>query len=48
MNSPDRAALVAETESFVRQEMANDSTGHDWWHAVRVRAMTVRLVAESP
>jgi uncharacterized protein len=39
------AELVRRTESYVRAEMAADSSGHDWWHAVRVRALACRIAA---
>lgn len=29
--------MISETENFVREKMAGDSTGHDWWHVDRVR-----------
>lgn len=30
---------IARTSEFVRVELAGESTGHDWWHAERVRAL---------
>lgn len=35
--------IVERTERFVRTELQNDSSGHDWWHVYRVRAMAVDL-----
>src|SRR5260221_2924073 len=31
--------LLAAAESFARAELARDSSGHDWWHIARVRAL---------
>lgn len=28
--------LIKKTEQFVKQRLSAESTGHDWWHAVRV------------
>ena len=36
MESP-LTRIVAETANMVRSRMANDATGHDWWHVERVR-----------
>lgn len=33
----DKAALIAQTETFVKERLAQDSSGHDWWHIHRVR-----------
>ncbi len=30
-------SLTRTTEEFVQQRLAGESTGHDWWHAERVR-----------
>jgi len=46
MTSPDpftHDGLVARTEEYVRERMAGDSTGHDFWHALRVCNMALRL-----
>lgn len=37
------AAVLAETERFVRVRLGEEPTGHDWWHADRVRATAVRI-----
>jgi uncharacterized protein len=34
---------VAETERLVRGRLCDEVTGHDWWHADRVRATAVRI-----
>lgn len=43
-------AVAPETmraaESWVKAEMAADSSGHDWWHVVRVRATALALAQE--
>lgn len=38
--------LVARTEAYVRDAMAADASGHDWWHAARVRATATGIAAE--
>jgi len=32
-----RRNVIARTEDFVREELGAEPTGHDWWHADRVR-----------
>jgi uncharacterized protein len=32
-----RRIVVARTEEFVRGKLGDEPTGHDWWHADRVR-----------
>jgi len=39
----DRADLVRETETFVRECQKNESSGHDWHHTDRVRRMALRI-----
>jgi uncharacterized protein len=31
--------LLAAAESYARAELVGDSSGHDWWHIARVRAL---------
>lgn len=33
----DHDTVITETESFVKARLLGEGTGHDWWHAVRVR-----------
>lgn len=35
--------LIAATVEYVRQTLAGDSSGHDWWHIDRVRRSACRL-----
>ncbi len=35
--------LIAVTVEYVRQTLAGDSSGHDWWHIDRVRRSACRL-----
>ncbi|MGE0435290.1 MAG: HD domain-containing protein [Planctomycetota bacterium] len=37
--------LVAATEAFVRERLAGEGTGHDWWHTDRVRRNALALAA---
>lgn len=34
---------IESTELFVKKHLANDSSGHDWWHASRVRATALEI-----
>jgi len=46
MNTPRPLShfhLVTRTETYVRAQMGADPTGHDWWHAARVRDLAVRI-----
>jgi uncharacterized protein len=48
MDAAMRAAIVAGTADYVRQQLEGDSSGHDWWHIYRVWQTALRLVeAES-
>lgn len=38
--------LIRKTEQVVRSKLHNESTGHDWWHADRVRSTAVRIAQE--
>lgn len=38
--------ILAKTESYVKETLAGDGTGHDWWHIQRVVAMAKRIAAE--
>lgn len=40
------ADIVARTEARVRELLAGDASGHDWWHIERVRRLALRLAAE--
>ncbi len=41
----DKQLLLADAEAFARAELARDSSGHDWRHIARVRALA-RTIAE--
>lgn len=36
---------IGETEAFVQERLAGEGTGHDWWHADRVRATSLSIQA---
>ena len=36
-------ALLQGTESFIRETLAGDSSGHDWWHIDRVRRNALHI-----
>jgi uncharacterized protein len=37
--------ILIRAEAFVKKELGNDSSGHDWWHIYRVAKMA-RTIAE--
>lgn len=39
----DDSELIKKTEQFVKQRLATEGTGHDWWHAVRVINIAKRI-----
>ena len=41
----DKNAVVRATEEFVKNRLADDRTGHDWWHVARVLRNAL-LIAE--
>ena len=38
--------ILSKTASFVKQKLAGEGTGHDWWHIVRVRNNAVKIGKE--
>jgi uncharacterized protein len=42
----DQQTVLAEATAFVREELARDSGGHDWWHIARVTALARRIADE--
>jgi uncharacterized protein len=40
-----KSLVVKATEEFVKKQMGDDSTGHDWFHVDRVRSISL-LIAE--
>jgi uncharacterized protein len=46
MSHDEQARILTEAEAYVRAALAHDSSGHDWWHIARVRAMARRLAHE--
>ncbi len=40
---PSRVDVIKKTEELVRGKLGSESTGHDWWHAERVRATALRI-----
>ncbi len=39
----DRQLMVDKTAEYVKERMAGDSSGHDWWHVYRVWKTAVRI-----
>jgi uncharacterized protein len=42
----ERDEILRTTESWVREQMHGEGTGHDWWHVDRVRRMALRLASD--
>jgi uncharacterized protein len=38
--------LILRTEQYVKQTLAGDSSGHDWWHIHRVRRNAVQIAQQ--
>jgi uncharacterized protein len=43
MTSDVHTQVLEQTAEHVRQLLAGDSSGHDWWHIERVRAMALAI-----
>ncbi|MDP4164025.1 MAG: HD domain-containing protein [Bacillota bacterium] len=41
-----RHDLIEQTENFVRHELGDDATGHDWYHIERVRRNALNICSE--
>jgi uncharacterized protein len=41
-----RDEILAQARAFVREQLGSDTTGHDWWHALRVTNLARRIAAE--
>ncbi|AJS59341.1 HD domain-containing protein [Paenibacillus sp. IHBB 10380] len=35
--------IIERAEKFVKEQLQNDPSGHDWWHIHRVRVMALRM-----
>jgi uncharacterized protein len=42
----NRDEIVSAAETFAREALTGESSGHDWWHIVRVRALA-HTIAEA-
>ncbi len=42
----DQQRILDEAVAFVRDHLAGDSSGHDWWHIERVRATALTIARE--
>jgi len=42
----DKNKIIEQTAEFARKNLANESTGHDWWHTYRVWKMSLRIANE--
>lgn len=38
--------IISQTESFVREKLEGEGSGHDWWHIHRVRNTALTLAKE--
>jgi uncharacterized protein len=44
----DKTAVLEATVAYVKQEMAGEASGHDWWHVYRVWQTAKTIVAAEP
>ncbi len=42
-NTLSPESILTQTADHVRQQLAGDSSGHDWWHIERVRAAALAI-----
>ena len=42
----DRDSIVAKTQAYVRERLAGESSGHDWWHVHRVWRTAMAIGSE--
>ncbi|WP_442950298.1 HD domain-containing protein [Paenibacillus sp. E194] len=42
----EQQGWIERAEQYVHAELCHDSSGHDWWHIVRVRRLAVRIAGE--
>ena len=35
--------IVLKVESYIKEEMYNESSGHDWWHVKRVHDLALKI-----
>ena len=40
------SGILQRTEQFIRDKLAGDSSGHDWWHIDRVRRNALHIARE--
>ena len=39
----EEQTIIQATERYVQQELANEASGHDWWHIYRVTQLAKQL-----
>ena len=44
MINMEQEEIIRVTEEFVKKQLGKEPTGHDWWHANRVRNMALYIV----
>ncbi|KEF37973.1 putative HD superfamily hydrolase [Schinkia azotoformans MEV2011] len=42
----DKNRLIEEATAFVRSELENEASGHDWWHIARVTKMAKHIAEQ--
>ncbi len=43
MMMQEKKQIIAKAESYVREKLGDEHTGHDYWHCARVRDMALRI-----
>jgi uncharacterized protein len=46
VQADEQARVLAEAEAYVREVLAGDASGHDWWHIARVRNLARHIARE--
>ena len=39
----EEQTIIQAAERYVQQELANEASGHDWWHIYRVTQLAKQL-----
>ena len=42
----DQVTILQQTENYVREQLSQDSSGHDWQHTKRVRTLALQIAQE--
>ncbi len=43
---PDRESILHQTVNYVKEALAGETTGHDWWHTYRVWRTAIKIAQQ--